>query len=184
MNEQVVLAKIKEVNAGMAVIMSDADLDWLADNGKHPKDVVSIRNPNQVGTRDAYLVAKSSHPVMKAESQKRDTLTSAARSTRRDALFDTPKVWDEPAGASSARGWYWPKGSTTPGKTLCAGHYLDYGPTHRRFDDKQESEPGMIHCVVIAKDTGNCAASNYVETVEAARAFIETEAAKFGHPRS
>lgn len=183
MNEQNVLAKIAEVTAGQAVIMSDAELDWLADNDKHPKGVVSIRNPNQVGTRDAYLVAKSSHPVMLADSQKRDTLTSAARSARRDALFDTPKVWDEPAGASSARGWYWPKASTTPGKTLCAGHYLDYGPTHRRFDDRQESEPGKIHCVVIAKDSGQCAASRYVETVEAARIFIETEADKVGHPR-
>ena len=181
MNEQIVLAKIAEVNAGLAVIMSDAELDWLADNGKHPKNVVSIRNPNQVGTLDIYVVAKSDHPVMKAESQKRDTLTSATRSVRRDTLFDTPKVWDEPAGASTRRGWYWPKVSTTPGKTLCAGHYLDYGPNHRRFDAMQESEPGTIHCVVVAKDTGRCAASRYVETVEAARAFIETEAAKVGH---
>lgn len=180
MNAQIVLAKIAEVNAGLAVIMSDAELDWLADNDKHPKNVVSIRNPNQVGTLDTYLVAKSDHPVVLVESQKRETLTSATRAS----IYETSKVWDEPAGASTARGWYWPKASTTPGKTLCAGHYLDYGPTHRRFDDMQDSEPGNIHCVVIAKDTGRCAASKYVETVAAARTFIETEAAKVGHPRS
>jgi hypothetical protein len=179
MNSQIVLAKIAEVNAGLAVIMSDAELDWLADNDKYPRDVVSIRNPNQVGTLDAYLVAKSAHPTIKAERQLHNTLTSAARST----VHEIAPVWDEPAGATTARGWYWPKASTKPGKTLCAGHYLDYGPGYR-YDDRQAAEPGTIHCVVLAIETGRTAASKYVETVEAARAFIELEAAKFGHPRA
>ena len=179
MNEQIVLAKIAEVTAGQAVIMSDAELDWLADNDKHPRNVVSLRNPNQVGTLDAYLVAKSDHPTVKAQRQLDNTLTSATRST----VHEIEPVWDEPAGATSLRGWYWPKASTKPGTTLCAGHYLDYGPGYR-YDDRQASEPGTIHCVVIAKETGRSVASKYVETVEAARAFIETEAAKFGHPRS
>jgi len=179
MNAQIVLAKLAEVNAGLAVIMSDAELDWLIDNDKHPKGMLSIRNPNQVGTLDTYLVANTSHPVMQAESQKQATLTSATRTS----IYETSKVWDEPAGATSARGWYWPKKSTTPGRTLCAGHYLEY-PKGYRHDDRQETEPGLIHCVVIAKVTGRCVASRYVETVEAARAFIESEAEDWGHPRS
>jgi hypothetical protein len=179
MSTSVVLKKLAEVNSGLAVIMSDEELDWLADNDKHPNDVVSIRNPNQVGTRDTYVVAKSSHPLMLVESQKRKTLTSATR----HSIYETSKVWDEPVDATTARGWYWPKQSTTPGSTLCAGHYLDYGPDHRRFDDRQETEPGTIHCVVIAKVTGRCMASKYVRTPEEARAFIETEAEVFGHPR-
>jgi hypothetical protein len=180
MNTQVVLAKIAEVNAGLAVIMSDAELEWLADNDKHPNDVVSLRNPNQIGTLDTYIVAKTSHPVMQTERQKQETLTSAARSS----IYATSKAWDEPARATTARGWYWPKKSTTPGVTMCAGHYLDYGPAHRRFDDKQQSEPGTIHCVVISKVTGRCMASKYVQSVEAARAFIESEAEDWGHPRA
>lgn len=180
MNAQIVLAKIAEVNAGLAVIMSDAELDWLADNDMHPKNVVSIRNPNQVGTLDTYVVAKSDHPVMLVESQKRETLTSATRSS----IYETSKVWDEPVGATTARGWYWPKKSTTPGRTMCAGHYLDYGPNHRRFDDRQDTEPGSIHCVVIAKVTGRCMASKYVRTPAEARAFIESEAEDWGHPHA
>lgn len=180
MNEKIALAKIVEVNAGRTAIMSDAELDWLADNDKQPKDVVSIRNPNQVGTLDCYLVAKSDHPLILAERAKHDLQTSATRST----IHATPKAWDEPVGATSPRGWYWPKTSTRPGETLCAGHYLDYGPGHYRYDNQKDSEPGNIHCVVIAQATGKCVAWKYVETVEAARAFIETEAAKFGHPRA
>lgn len=180
MNARIVMDKIAEINAGLAVIMSDAELDWLIDNDKHPQDVVSIRNPNQIGTLDSYLVAKSSHPMMLVESQKNATLTSAARAS----IYETSKVWDEPAGAVTARGWYWPKATTTPGVTLCAGHYLDYGPSHRRFDDRQETEPGTIHCVVITAATGRCMATKYVQTPAEARAFIESEAEDFGHPRA
>lgn len=179
MNVEIALAKIAQVNAGSTAIMSDAELDWLIDNGHHPSDVVSIHNPDRVGTLDVYLVAQLGHPVMHAERTKTATLTSLTRAM----TYEAPTAWDEPAGASSARGWYWPKASTTPGQTLCAGHYLDYGPNYRH-DDRQAMEPGTIHCVVLAKATGRCSASKYVETVEAARAFIETEAAKVGHPRS
>jgi hypothetical protein len=179
MNTNIARSKIAEVIAGSAVVMSDAELDWLADNDLHPKDVVSIRNPHQVGTLDTYLVATTAHPVMQAEREKQDLLTSATRTS----VYETNKAWDEPQGASSPRGWYWPRSSTRHGKTLCAGHYLDYGPNYRH-DDRQAVEPGTIHCVVIAKDTGRTAGYRYVETLEQARTWIETEAAKFGHPRT
>lgn len=177
MNGNNAQTKMTEVIAGMAVVMSDDELDWLIDNDQHPGDVVSIRNPNQMGTRDTYLVARNTHPVMLAEKAKMDLLTSASRAS----VYETGQVWDEPAGAASPRGWYWPKGSTRHGKTLCAGHYLDYGVGHYRYDNQKESEPGSIHCVVITTDTGRCFASRYVETVEAARAWIEKEAVKAGH---
>jgi hypothetical protein len=176
MNEQVIRAKHAEILAGRTAVMSGAELDWLIDNDMHPKDVVSIPNPEQVGTLDVYLVGKSSCPPMQAELEKHKTLTSATR-----ASLAVNGIWDEPADAASPRGWYWPKGSTQPGKTLCAGHYLDYGAGHRRFDDLQRSQPGNIHCVVFTKSTGRCAASGYVETVEAARTWIQSEAAKAGH---
>lgn len=179
MNEKIVRAKHAEILKGIAVVMSNAELDWLIDHDMHPADVVSIRNPNQVGTLDAYLVGKVTCPAIKAERAKQELLTSAARSS----MFGTA-VWDEPPHAFTPRGWYWPNGTTLRGKTLCAGHYLDYGADHRRFDDRQSTEPGHIHCVVIAKDTGKAAACRYVETIEAARAWIESQAALVGHPRN
>lgn len=179
MKSNIALKKIADVVAGGAVVMSDAELDWLIDNEQYPKDVVSIRNPHQMGTLDTYLVATTAHPVMKAEREKQDLLTSATRAS----VYETNKVWDEPKGASSPRGWYWPRKSTRHGETLCAGHYLDYGPGYRH-DDRQAVEPGTIHCVVVAKDTGLTAGYRYVETVEEARNWIETEAARFGHPRT
>lgn len=179
MNEQVIRAKHAEILAGRTVVMSGAELDWLIDKDMHPKDVVSIPNPEQVGTLDSYLVGKSTCAPMRAEQEKHKTLTSAAR-----ASLSVAGTWDEPATANSPRGWYWPKGTTRPGETLCAGHYLDYGAGHRRFDNLQQSQPGNIHCVVFAKTTGRCIASRYVETVEAARAWIEREADKAGHTRN
>jgi hypothetical protein len=179
MNEQVIRAKHVEILAGRTAVMSSAELDWLIDNDMHPTDVVSIPNPDRVGTLDVYLVGKSTCPPMQAEREKHKTLTSASR-----ASLSVPGIWDEPAGAASPRGWYWPKGSTRPGETLCAGHYLDYCTNHRRFDNLQHSQPGNIHCVVLAKTTGRCAASGYVETAAAARAWIEAEAAKVGHIRN
>lgn len=177
MNANVALKKMADVAAGLTAVMSDAELDWLIDNERHPADVVSIRNPHQMGTLDTYLVAHKSHPVMQAEREKQETLTSATRTSS----YETNKVWDEPKGASSPRGWYWPKSTTIHGRTLCAGHYLDYGANHRRFDEQQTTQPGNIHCVVIAKDTSRCYASRYVETVAEARAWIEQEAVKAGH---
>lgn len=179
MNEQIVRAKHAEILAGRTAVMSDAELDWLIDHDMHPANVVSIANPQRLGLLDVYLVGNKDCAVMQAEREKQETLTSAAR-----ASIIVSSVWDEPASASSPRGWYWPKGSTTPGKTLCAGHYLDYGPKHSRHDDRQQVEPGSIHCVVFAKSSGRCYDSRYVETVEAARAWIEAEAAKVGHPRN
>ncbi|HDR9103728.1 TPA: hypothetical protein QDB04_000502 [Burkholderia vietnamiensis] len=176
MDTNVVRKKFEEVNAGAAVVMSDKELDWALGNDLHPDDVVSIRNPNRLGLLDAYLVAKTNHPVMLAERAKQDLLTSAARAS----VLDTSALWDEPKGASSSRGWYWPKKSTRRGETPCAGHYLDYG-TGYRHDDRQTVEPGTIHCVVVAKETGGAVAWRYVETVEQARTWIETEAAKYGH---
>jgi hypothetical protein len=179
MKTSVVHKKLEDVKAGGAVVMSDAELDWLIDNDLHPTDMVSIRNPNQLGTLDAYLVAMKDHPVMRAERAKLDILTSAARPPVHKAVV----VWDEPKGASSPRGWYWPHKSTRRGETPCAGHYLDYGAGYRH-DDRQTVEPGTIHCVIVAKETGGAVSWRYVETVEAARTWIETEAARFGHPRS
>jgi hypothetical protein len=174
---KIALEKMAEVQAGLAVVMSDEELDWLIDNEQHPADVVSIRNPNQVGTRDTYLVAKMTHPTMLAVRAEQELLTSATRAS----VYETNTIWDEPKDASTPRGWFWPKGSTRHGTTLCAGHYLDYGPNHRRFDREIESEPGNIHCVVISKLTGRTYAWRYVETVEAARSWIEQEALKAGH---
>lgn len=179
MNTTVVRNKLAQIKAGSAVVMSEAELDWLIDNDMHPADMVSIRNPNQVGTLDTNLVAMARHPVMLAERQKQDLLTSAMRAS----VYETNAVWDEPKGASTPRGWYWPKKSTIRGKTPCAGHYLDYGAGYRH-DDRQTVEPGTIHCIVVAKDTGGAVSCRYVETVEEARSWIETEAAKFGHPRT
>lgn len=175
----IALAKMREVEAGRAVVMSDAELEWLIDNELLPLDVVSIPNPQQVGILDARMVAKKTHPLMRAERQTYDTLTSATRAP----VHAPDTTWDEPKGAISPRGWYWPKGSTCPGKTVCAGHYLDYGPDHYRYDSRKDVEPGHIHCVVIAKDSGTTAASRYVETVEEAREWIEAEASKVGHMR-
>jgi hypothetical protein len=176
MDTSIIRKKFDEIEAGAAVVMSDKELDWALGNDMHPDDVVSIRNPHQLGLLDAYLVAKTSHPVMLAERAKQDLMTSAARAS----AYAPNAVWDEPKGASSPRGWYWPKKSTRHGETPCAGHYLDYGPGYRH-DDRQSVEPGTIHCVVIAKDTGTSISWRYVETVEQARAWIETEAAKYGH---
>lgn len=180
MNEQVALTKIANVMSGATAVMSDAELDWLIDQERYPAEVVSIHNPKRVGLLDVYLVAHKAHPVMQAERAKLTLLESATRSPSCAA----PAAWDEPVGASSPRGWYWPKGSTKQGETLCAGHYLDYGPDHYRFDELQEVEPGNIHCVVIAKSTGRAYASRYVDSVEAARAWIEKVAVAAGHSKT
>lgn len=177
MNENIVIAKHAQVLAGQAVVMSNAELDWLIDRDMHPGDVVSIPNPNQVGTLDAFLVGKLTTPEIMAERAKVDLLNTAARGVA------TSGVWNEPKGASSPRGWYWPKGTTRAGETMCAGHYLDYGAEHKRYDTRKEVEPGNIHCVVIAKETDKAVSWRYVETVEAARSWIESEAARFGHPK-
>ena len=177
MNETIVIAKHAQLLAGQAVVMSNAELDWLIDRDMHPSDVVSIPNPRQVGTLDAFLVGKLTTPEMMAERAKVDLMTTAARGVASSG------TWNEPKGACSPRGWYWPKGTTRPGQTMCAGHYLDYGDGHRRYDTRQDREPGNVHCVVIAKDTGQAVSWRYVESIEEARSWIESEAVQFGHPK-
>lgn len=177
MDGKVTLAKMTRVIQGEVVVMSDAELEWLIDSELLPLDVVSLPNPQQVGTLDTRIVAKRTHPQMLAERQKQELLTSASRAPNQ-APAD---AWDEPKGASSPRGWYWPKGTTRHGETSCAGHYLDYGPDHYRHDANEAAEPGHIHCVVVEKETGRAYAARYVETPAAARQWIEQEAAKAGH---
>lgn len=169
--------KIDQINRGELVVMSDIELDWMIDKNLDPDDIVSMPNPHQVGTLDAYLVGKKSTPLMSEQLLNLETLTSAARAE--DSVADS--VWDEPAGASTARGWYWPVNSTQRSKTMCAGHYLDYGAKHKRFDDKQGTEPGSIHCVVVEKTTGRTRAARYVATPEQGRTWIEQEARKAGY---
>jgi len=91
-------------------------------------------------------------------------------------------TWDEPQRATTPRGWYWPPGTTKPGETSCAGHYLDYGQDHRRFDDRQADQPGKIHCVVIHAATRAAVESRYVDTICQARQYIEDAARQYGHP--
>lgn len=176
MQSHITLEKLAQVKAGNTAVMSDEELDWLICQEKHPNDMVSLPNPNQLGLQDAYLVALKSHPVVQAARAEEDLVTSSLRTFEQQ-----PGLWDEPVGSSTPRGWYWPKGTTAPGRTTCAGHYLDYGPTHWRCDDRQALEPGHIHCVVLSHLTGRAFGSRYVETVEQARAWIEQEAVKAGH---
>lgn len=177
MHSHSTLEKLAQVKAGHTAIMSNAELDWLIEQDQHPLDMVSLPNPAQLGLLDAYMVALKSHPVVQAARAERELTTSAKQTLAEQQT----SVWDEPAEASTPRGWYWPKGTTTPGRTTCAGHYLDYGPTHWRCDDRQALEPGHIHCVVLSALTGRAYASRYVETVEQARAWLEQEAVKAGH---
>lgn len=177
MQSSITLEKLAQVKSGHTAIMSDAELDWLIEQDQHPKDMVSLPNPARLGLLDTYLVALKSHPVVQAARAVVELTTSAAQVPAEQPI----RVWDEPEGAITPRGWYWPTGSTTPGRTMCAGHYLDYGPDHRRFDNRQAQEPGHVHCVVLSDLTGRAFRSRYVETVEQARAWIEQEAPKAGH---
>lgn len=62
--ESIALQKIQRVASGETAVCSDRELDWLIEVGAHPTDVVSIPNPNRLGTKDIYLVAKSTHKVI------------------------------------------------------------------------------------------------------------------------
>lgn len=90
-------------------------------------------------------------------------------------------AWDEPEGASTARGWFWPNGTTERNRTSCAGHYLDFGPALYRADDRNDTEPGSIHCVVIHPKTEQVVLARYVQTIEQAKSWIEDQACKLGH---
>lgn len=56
--------KLDKIVANEAVVMSDAELDWLGQEGLLPLDVASIRNPYQVGLLDAYIVGKLDCPAI------------------------------------------------------------------------------------------------------------------------
>lgn len=55
-------SKLKLVEQGKTPVVGD---DWL-DNNELPDDVVSIPNPNQIGTKDMYIIGKVDHPTIKA----------------------------------------------------------------------------------------------------------------------
>jgi hypothetical protein len=97
-------------------------------------------------------------------------------------------VWDEPAQASSPRGWLH-LGS------LVTGFYLDYGPDHYRTEHAstvgtvngprlvtwckperqcRECQPGNILAVRYPAGPGTATRSRYVETVAEARAYVES----------
>lgn len=168
--------KLNAIESGAEVIMSDLELDRLIELDALPDNVVSMVNPNQLGFLDAYLVGHVSAPTIAAARKQLDLVGHAARC---EVTF-SEQDWDEPAQASSARGWYWPKGSTTRGETLCAGTYLEYGP-HYRTAAEQAKEPGLISCVVFSRLTGNAFASRYVQTVDDARSWIANTARMAGH---
>lgn len=91
------------------------------------------------------------------------------------------EIWDEPKGATTPRGWYWPPGTTKRDVTSCAGHYLDYGADHKRYDAAQSMHPGHIHCVVLHAANSRVVEWTYVETAAQARQWVEKTAEKYGH---
>jgi len=95
-------------------------------------------------------------------------------------------TWDEPAGATTPRGWLMING-------VCTGFYLDYGPDSYRPGHKtdigrghivsfckpdrlcRDCEPGSILCVRYPNGPGTTPHdSRYVETIAAARRYVET----------
>lgn len=92
---------------------------------------------------------------------------------------DTPckaATWDEPEGCPSARGWL-RRGE------VCVGFYLDYGPhyRHRTVHDKRcyagqectKCQPGTFLVVRYPEGPQTPKTSRWVETVEAARNYVE-----------
>ena len=93
--------------------------------------------------------------------------------------------WDEPAQASSPRGWLHAGGTVT-------GFYLDYGPDNYRtghtteiYPDKvvsfcqpgklcRECQPGNVLAVRYPAGPGTDQRSRYVETVGQAREWVES----------
>jgi hypothetical protein len=94
-------------------------------------------------------------------------------------------MWDEPAAASSPRGWYLREG-------MPRGFYLDYGPGSYRpghvsdigcgrtasfcRPDRlcRECEPGNILAVRYPDGPGTRSESRYVVTIAEARAYVVT----------
>lgn len=99
--------------------------------------------------------------------------------------------WDEPAGATSPRGWL-------HNREMCVGFYLDYGPGHYRSPHSEilntingpiervwckprdlcpTCQPGNILAVRYPNGPGSePRTSRYFETIEESRAWIETGA--------
>lgn len=93
--------------------------------------------------------------------------------------------WDEPAGASSPRGWLYSNGTAV-------GWYLDYGADHNRPHHETEIRPGKVVSFCqpdrLCQDCrpGSILVSRYpdgphtetmrryVETIAEARAFVES----------
>src|SRR5690349_17531534 len=92
-------------------------------------------------------------------------------------------VWDEPAGATSPRGWL-------HAGEMCTGFYLDYGTGHYRSPHSQtlstingpvvrvwcqpgsecrDCQPGNVLAVRYPGGPGTRSASRYFETVDGAR---------------
>jgi hypothetical protein len=94
-------------------------------------------------------------------------------------------VWDEPADATSPRGWLRTDGTVT-------GFYLDYGPDHYRMghsteiypgtvvkfcrlgDRCRECQPGNILAMRYPGGPGTPGTARYVKTVAQAREYVET----------
>ena len=96
-------------------------------------------------------------------------------------------AWDEPAQAASPRGWLHVGQFVT-------GFYLDYGPDHYRTGHVtdigggrkasfcqpdqgklcRDCQPGNVLAVRYPGGPGSAQGSRYVETVEQARAYVET----------
>lgn len=97
-------------------------------------------------------------------------------------------TWDEPQAATTPRGWL-------HNEQHCIGFYLDYGPDNHRIEhasmtrvmnemrlvtwckpDRQcrECQPGNILAVRYPDGPHTAKSSRYVETVEQARAYVET----------
>jgi len=103
-------------------------------------------------------------------------------------MTSTTITWDEPAGATTPRGWL------LAGE-MCTGFYLTYGPGHYRSPHSsilntingplervwcqpghecRECQPGDILAVRYPGGPGTQTSSRYFETVAEARKWVET----------
>jgi hypothetical protein len=87
------------------------------------------------------------------------------------------KHWNEPAEATSPRGWL-----CNPGVQLCEGFYLDYGPDHYRSPHEycggpsdlcRECQPGNILAVHVGGNYEARRSHRWCESVDEARSWLE-----------